>query len=300
MIRLLWCADPLAGFRVDPAYAAEAAAAEALGLACDLLDFESLVDHADVARAIRRVAVQSEPVSAVYRGWMLRSQHYAALYAALRERGMTLLADPAAYRHCHELPEWYPSFADATPRSVWLAADESLDQIMDVLHVFGSAPVILKDFVKSRKHEWDSACFIPSAADRDAVERVVQRFLALQGADLVGGLVFREFVPLEPIGQHPHSGMPLTREFRLVFAAHRPIAAFPYWDEVAYGAAELPIDHFTRLAERVPSPLFTMDVARHVDGHWLLIELGDGQVAGLPESANLPAFYAALYTALVP
>ena len=30
------------------------------------------------------------------------------------------------------------------------------------------------------------------------------------------------------------------------------------------------------------------------DGEWIIIELGDGQVAGLPEAANVHAFYAAL------
>ncbi|MGH2386983.1 MAG: ATP-grasp domain-containing protein [Chloroflexota bacterium] len=37
-----------------------------------------------------------------------------------------------------------------------------------------------------------------------------------------------------------------------------------------------------------------MDVARRTDGEWTIIELGDGQVAGLPESADGLAFYAAL------
>jgi len=29
----------------------------------------------------------------------------------------------------------------------------------------GSGPAIVKDYVKSRKHEWDEACFIPDLAD---------------------------------------------------------------------------------------------------------------------------------------
>ncbi|HEY3063178.1 MAG TPA: ATP-grasp domain-containing protein [Chloroflexota bacterium] len=46
--------------------------------------------------------------------------------------------------------------------------------------------------MKSRKHEWNEACFIPSAADRAGAERVVKRFVELQGDDLAQGLVFRE------------------------------------------------------------------------------------------------------------
>ncbi len=72
------------------------------------------------------------------------------------------------------------------------------------------------DIVKSRKHEWDEACFIPAADDKSAVEQVVSRFVELQGDDLAGGLAFREFVELDPVGRHPRSGLRLGREYRLL------------------------------------------------------------------------------------
>jgi hypothetical protein len=37
-----------------------------------------------------------------------------------------------------------------------------------------------------------------------------------------------------------------------------------------------------------------MDVAKRRDGDWLIVELGDGQVAGLPEHGDIEAFYKAL------
>jgi hypothetical protein len=98
-------------------------------------------------------------------------------------------------------------------RSVWLTGDLDIDRIMGVLIPFGDGPIIVKDFVKSRKHEWTDACFIPSAADRSAVERVVNRFLELQGEELAGGLVFREFIEFRPVGTHSRSRMPLTEEW---------------------------------------------------------------------------------------
>src|SRR5205823_932513 len=152
------------------------------------------------------------------------------LFAALAERGIDLINDPDAYRRCHYLPGWYASLEEMTPRSVWLETgpEVSIDRVMELLSVFGFAAVVLKDFVKSRKHEWQEACFIPSASDRAVVERVVRRFIQLQGADMAGGLVFREFVDLKKLGRHPKSGMPLTREFRLFFANHKLIACFPY------------------------------------------------------------------------
>jgi len=41
-----------------------------------------------------------------------------------------------------------------------------------------------------------------------------------------------------------------------------------------------------------------MNVAQRSDGSWLIVELGDGQVAGLPENAAIPAFYESLIAAL--
>jgi hypothetical protein len=42
---------------------------------------------------------------------------------------------------------------------------------------------------------------------------------------------------------------------------------------------------------RVQSRFFTMDVARRRDGAWMTVELGDGQVAGLPPGVDAVEFY---------
>ena len=165
---------------------------------------------------------------------------------------------------------------------------------MGLLRPFGSAPVVVKDYVKSRKHEWAEACFIPSASDRASVERVVRRFLELQGDDLSEGLVFREFVEFEPLGRHPRSEMPLTKEFRLFFLDGQPIFWTPYWDEGDYAGLAPPVEMFAAVAGGVRSRFFTMDVAQRRDGDWMIVELGDAQVAGLPDHADVDGFYNAL------
>ncbi|HYF61682.1 MAG TPA: ATP-grasp domain-containing protein, partial [Herpetosiphonaceae bacterium] len=226
-------------------------------------------------------------------------EQYGRLYAALLRKGWRLINDPAAYRHCHYLPESLEIIAAHTPRTIWLPLDGPPDfaALMNRLAVFGSAPLILKDYVKSRKHDWDTACFIPAADDAARVRSVVERFIALQGADLNEGLVFREFVDFQPLAAHPKSGMPLTREFRAFWADGRPICVTPYWDEVAYDSAGPPLDRFAELAGRVRSRFWTMDLAQRPDGSWMIVELGDGQVAGLPENADPAAFLAALASA---
>jgi hypothetical protein len=62
---------------------------------------------------------------------------------------------------------------------------------------------------------------------------VVTSFIDFQGEDLTGGLVFREFVELEPLTAHSKSGMPLSREYRTVFLDGEPLLTADYWDEVS-------------------------------------------------------------------
>jgi ATP-grasp domain, R2K clade family 3 len=299
---MLYCADPLSRHRPDGAYAAEVTAAEALGIEYALLNFEALVDEEAPQRAVRAVPEQvqeGEERQGIYRGWMLRPGQYAQLYTALLERGVRLINDPDTYARTHLLPNWYGRIAEHTPRSVWLPlqAGEAPDEEMltRLLQTFGDHPLIVKDYVKSRKHEWAEACFIPSASDRQGVERVVRRFRELQGSDLEGGLVFREYVEYKPLGAHSRSGMPLTREYRIFWLDNTAVATMPYWEEGDYPDDGPPLSDLRELAVAVGSRFFTMDVAgRRADDVWQVVELGDGQVAGLPERANINDFYAAV------
>jgi hypothetical protein len=294
-IDIIFCADPLAPRTVDGAYTDEVRAAMACGLEYHLINYEQLVHELDVAGAVRRVSIAPAPELALYRGWMLRPSDYQALYDALLACGLQLINTPDTYQTCHYLPDSYPLISDETPATVWLPlyACGELEQIMASLGPFGDQPIIVKDYVKSRKHEWFESCYIPSAADRQAVERVVRRFLELQGDDISEGLIFRAYVAFQPIGTHPVSGMPLTREHRLFFLDGALLADAPYWDTAIDETADLPIEHFTRVAARVPSRFFTMDVAQRMDGSWMIVELGDAQVAGLPEHMDVASFYAA-------
>ncbi len=291
-VTVIFCCDPITPSRVDEAFEREATAARSVGLAYALIDYERLV-AGDADDAVRRVAASADGV-AVYRGWMLTVVQYAALFAALRQRGVQLVNDPAQYQYAHWFPESYPALAAVTPQSICIPSDE-LDwtRLPERLSPFGAQPLVVKDWVKSRKHEWDEACFIPSARDGAAVERVARRFVALQGADLVGGLVFRAFESFAPLGRHAQSGMPVTKELRLFFLDGALLFSAHYWDDQDYGALAAP-PAFAALARQLRSRFFTLDVALRADGVWRVVEMGDGQVSGLPENAAAEAFYGAL------
>ena len=295
-MRLIFCADPLDPKSPDYDYQAEAVAATGIGINYDLISFEALVNNGDVQKAVRRVADGSGAEPVIYRGWMLTTAQYEELYSALESKGVHLINNPAAYRHAHHLPESYEVVKQYTPQTVWIEAATGLglDLIKETLTVFGDAPIVVKDYVKSRKHEWNDAFYIPSASDEAAVQRVTRRFLELQGEDLQGGLVFREFVEFEPLTKHSRSGMPLVKEYRLFFLDGELLKAYPYWEEGEYGSDRPPLEHFTSIATQVKSRFFTMDVAKRNGGDWMIVELGDAQVAGLPDRANQQEFYLAL------
>ncbi len=244
--------------------------------------------------SLRRVPDRPEGVLAAYRGWMVTPPQYKVLFEALAAKNIRLINDPDQYRHGHYLPENYPVIEGDTPRSIWLTGDLGIDRVMEALAPFGDGPIIVKDFVKSRKHEWGEACFIPSAADCQAVGRVVGRFLELQGKDLNEGLAFREFVEFEPVGVHPKSGMPLTEEYRLFCLDGVPVFWGPYWAEGDYQGSRPPIERFSGVAAAVRSRFFTMDLARRRDGGWMIVEVGDGQVSGLPRESDAGRFHEAL------
>jgi hypothetical protein len=300
-VHILFPSDPLSSRAVDPAFAAELQAARSAGFETSLINSEAL-DAGEFNRAIRVCATAEREQLAMYRGWMLGTETYAGLFAALSYRNWKLCNDAAQYRHTHHLPESYAAIREHTPLTVWTTTGPVFDgsAIAQLLAPFGNAPLVVKDYVKSQKHYWDEACFIPRASDLEAVRRVANRFIELQAESLVGGLVFREFVPLRALAAHAVSGMPLTQEYRIFMYDGIPLITAEYWEQGAYDGEGPPADLFIDVAKQVQSRFFSMDVARRADGAWMIVELGDGQVAGIPERLPADAFYAALATRMLP
>lgn len=271
--------DPF-GNSVDECYTDEYAEAVNHRHGTILVDLEELT----AGRKCSSVKPSDDIVHAVYRGWMLTPEQYERLYDELVEKNIFLINTPKQYAHCHCLPNWYNDFKEVTPFSVW-SGDTAFQSLYSLLEQFGDEPIIVKDFVKSRKHEWYDACFIRSAAaTRDAL-RVIYTFLERQADDLVGRIVLRKFEELIFRGYHPESGMKLSEEYRAFFLGGKLVRLMEYWRESTGGSG---LTHSERewleeLAERVPSNFFTIDIARKEDGSLIVMEIGDGQVSGIQD-----------------
>lgn len=151
---------------------------------------------------------------------MLKPNQYALLYNALLIKNYKLINSPIEYQNCHYLPDSYKFISGCTPKTIWLTVENqkvNYDKVFNDIAVFGNSPLIVKDFVKSQKHYWDTACFIPLATDKNNVKSIIEKFIELQNTDLNEGLVIREFVELNDLTIHSKSGMPLKQEYRLFF-----------------------------------------------------------------------------------
>ncbi|MFG2332449.1 ATP-grasp domain-containing protein [Streptomyces sp. NPDC048604] len=269
---LLYCADPLDARRADAHFAAEARAARALGAAVALVDHDALI-AGDTERAAARVPRDHGPCW--YRGWMIPADRYRDFAEALERRGAPLLVTPERYRAAHELPGWYEEFAELTPPSAWTDGLRLAD-LGALARRLPPGPGIVKDYVKSRKHEWDEACYVPDLHDPAGLGRVAGRFAELQGDWLAGGVVLRSFEPYEK----PAAA---ATELRLWWLDGTPRLVTPHPDgPAAHDADPVPaaaLDRIAAAVARLGCRFVTTDLARRTDGVWRVVEVGDGQVS---------------------
>ncbi|MFD0278901.1 ATP-grasp domain-containing protein [Kitasatospora sp. NPDC127111] len=337
---IIFPADPLNPRRPDPHFAWEARKLRELGGDHYLVDHDALL-AGDAAEAVRRVPRDRGPLW--YRGWMIPSADYAGLARALADRGVNLLTSPAGYASAHELPGWYDVFEGATPASSWIPLSPTAggtgpgpgpgaEQLAAaVARLGGHGPAIVKDYVKSRKHEWDEACYVPELSDLDAVGRVVARFVELQGEFLAGGVVLRRYEEFARAGgRGPADGPAHGRapgggsggasggggavgrtevgteagrdgeravEARVWWLDGEPVLIGPHPD--APGQTSDPdLTGVSPLVRSLGCRFITTDLACRADGSgWRVVEVGDGQVSDLPRGIDASGLLAALLAA---
>lgn len=218
------------------------------------------------------------PGLAIYRGWMLRPEQYKELYDLLVKENTYLINSPSDYERCHLLPNWYNKIRDYTAKSAWNSSN-NLDDAFKLLNEF-NGPVMVKDYVKSRKHEWDDACYIGNPKS-DKAKEVINNFITRQGPEFVGGTVLREFVNLKRIGYHEKSGMPISEEYRIFVLYDEIVSIIGYWGNAITKFKKEDIDFIEWIKDHINSNFYTIDIARKEDDQLVVIEIGDGQVSGL-------------------
>jgi ATP-grasp domain, R2K clade family 3 len=278
---LLVPADPLRPRRADEHFAAEAAAARDAGHAVALVDHDALAEPDGAERALARVPESG--LVAVYRGWMLASSQYAALAHAAAAKGITMRTSAEQFRRAHELPGWYDALAPVTPVTVWTTGDGEQD-FLAACGRLGSGPAVLRDYVKSMKHYWHQAAYIPDTADHAAAWKVAARFRELREDEFTGGFVLRRFEKFT------------SAEARTWWAGGtcRLVTAHP--DTPGDLPPDIDLEPFSPLIRSLDLPFVAADLVLRADGTWRVLELGDGQVSDRPATTEPSAFLNAVLT----
>lgn len=296
---IIFPSDPDASYKPDFAFADECDAARAAGFD---VAFFNLGIHFGGEPEFRKLP--DIPSSIVYRGWILTEENYKSLAVGLYQAGAhQLITTPKSYGIATNLPQWYPSIGSLTPRSFWIKDAEEPKKIAEEVkrNTYGQ-PLILKDYLKSRKHEWNDACFIPDSWDVENVARVITNFKKLQGDSLWGGLVFRDYIKFKELRKHPTSGSPIIHEVRQFYFSDgkKPVPFFQnnYWPDYDQEVETPPQHVIESVGEKVNLPFFVVDFGLTEEGYWIPIEVNDGGSAGLPNVKNAPKFYLALFHVL--
>jgi len=294
-MNILFCDNPFDNKTVDLDYQDEFSAAVKNDFKIHLFSFENLTHDNDAESATKKIKKSDNLQQIIYRGWMLNPNQYALLYDALSTKNYRLINSPTEYKNCHYLPDSYKFICGHTSKTIWLTVNNqqvNYEQVFTEIEVFGNSSLIVKDFVKSQKHYWDTACFVPSATEKQKVKSVISKFVELQNKDFNEGLVIREFIELKDLTIHSKSGMPLKQEYRLFFLNGQLLGCYDYWEEGEYFADEHPpLGMFKNIAKNIESNFFSMDVAKTKNDDCIIIELGDGQVAGLPDKVDRLHFF---------
>lgn len=290
---ILFCESLIEATKIDEDFEDQFISAKENGFETLLFNFEDLTSVDRFSNATKRIKSTDKLVNVIYRGWMLTPKQYSHLYKDLLSKNYKLINTIEEYQNCHYLPDSLKFIESRTPKTIFEKFDNenSIDKLIEKSKIFGHKSVILKDYVKSEKHNWETACFVPDASNTDKFKQTINKLLELRGKYLNEGIVVREFVELINLTIHSKSGMPLTEEYRLFFCNQKLVGIYDYWEEGEYKLSKPDTSEFEVIAKQVESNFFSMDIARQKNGELIIIELGDGQVAGLPDKTDINEFY---------
>lgn len=290
-LRVLFPQNPLMRKLPEPLFEEEFDAARNLGFQCLLFDEEAL-SSGDTEAALKRVP-QGADTPLLYRGWIQTEEVYGQFHRGLLDRGYNLVTSPAQYAEVSFFPNYYPKIRDHSPAAVWTDVPDAF-AAWSLSRRLGEGPFVVKDHVKSAKHLWHEACFVPKNAGREQFEHVAENLKREQGASFHRGFVVKQYVPLKRRGDSPRE-YPQCEEYRLFFWRQR-LLVFAHYHRLSEQAPDWA--PFVEIAGRFDAPFFSMDVAQTEAGEWIIVDMGAGEVSALPPNLTPERFYAALAEAV--
>lgn len=222
----------------------------------------------------------SPSVLGIWIGSIPTLMHYRAVYQAARARGIRLINSPLQHQRALEGDRALTALGDLTPDTVVVTAPAQCAAAADQLGL----PLFVKGVVKSNKEAGWSACVATTLPElHDLVAQTLARDAMTRGRVLI-----RRLVPLRYVAG-ALGDFPISREYRVFLYREQVLAFGFYWEEYADTWRFSSSDEQAMLAvareaaRRLRVPFLIIDVAQQESGAWLVIEVGDGQFAGLSQ-----------------
>jgi hypothetical protein len=285
IMKILFCENILRPNSVDEAYLDEYKYAINNGFEVLLYNYEE--------KSIKNIKPSEKMETIIYRGWMITPENYELLYNELFQINYRLINNPTEYRNCHYLPDSLKYIENYTPKTIFqkYENDESISILLDKTKIFNGKAVIVKDYVKSEKYYWDTACYVECSDNIQKLTETINNFIELREGFLNEGIVIREYIELNNIQKHSKCSMPLSEEYRLFFYKNELLCIYNYWEEILYNLEKPEFRDFELIGKNIESNFFTMDIAKDKKCNYFIIELGDGQVSGIPENEDKNILY---------
>lgn len=182
------------------------------------------------------------------------------------------------HKYVADLRCWYQDLKKYTFKT-WNSLEEVVNE---------QGPFVLKGVTNSKKHDWNSHMY---AEDFAAASNVYSR-LADDGFLGYQDIIIRKYQPLLTYFK-AIKDLPITCEFRFFVYNGKILSYGFYWDSFKEDFNDMGIETPTvgsseiKFVEEIVSIIdgscnfYTVDIGKDVDGKLWLIELNDGQMAGL-------------------
>lgn len=287
-MKFLFCENILKPNTVDEAFIEEYACAIKNGFGILFYNFEK--------KSTTHIKKNDKMETIIYRGWMMKPIEYRKMYNDLLSKNYRLINNPTEFQNCHYLLDSLKFIEKYTPKTIYQKIENknSINELLERAKIFDGKALMVKDYVKSEKHYWDTACYVENSKDTKKLTETIHNLIELRENDFNKGIVIREFIELKNLAKHSKSNMPLSEEYRLFFYQNELLCVFDYWEEGEYQFEHPHIKAFEQIAKTIESNFFTMDIAKDTNGNFIIIELGDGQVSGIPEKGDKNLIYRAI------
>jgi hypothetical protein len=208
---------------------------------------------------------------------------YEALHASLAGGGLELVHDPGQYARATDLTQWYDALEDLTPRSAWWPELPGAEQVEEAFQW----PVFVKGERQTNRHDASSVVRSPTEFEALMERWLEDPVLSWQR------VVVREYVELDPVAGDTGTKVSASFEFRTFWWRGELVGAGRYWEGFAdydWSASERAagVSVAGEAARRMGIDFLVVDIARTVDGRWIVIELNEGQESGYAGVPRLP------------